>query len=176
MVRDVLQLGDSRLRKKSEPIRDFAGELEEIKQNLKDTLISLREKEGLGRALAAPQLAHHRRVVFSLAEGEELLMVNPRIAARSEKTITVWDSCFSFDLAFFVKVERSARIEVEFKDECGGERKKTFSGDLAELYQHELDHLDGVLATDYLFSQEIEGERIITREIWESITASDNEQ
>ncbi|SDL10304.1 peptide deformylase [Halarsenatibacter silvermanii] len=169
IIREVLQLGDPRLRKRSEPVRDFAGELVEIKRDLQDTLIHLRDRERLGRALAAPQIGYHRRVVFSLAGEQEQILVNPKIVEESEETFSVWDSCFSFDLAFFVKVTRSLRITVEYQDEHGQEKKETFTEDRAELYQHELDHLEGVLATDYLCRQDLEqgNENIVTRQEWE---------
>jgi peptide deformylase len=61
--------------------------------------------------------------------------------------IELWDDCFSFpDL--MVRVRRHLEIEVEYEDLAGGSHSLVARDDLSELLQHEIDHLDGVLATD----------------------------
>jgi len=77
--------------------------------------------------------------------------------------IEVWDSCYSFDVAFFVRIKRHKRIKVEFMDENRRKIVEEFEDDLSELLQHEIDHLNGILATDHLRS----GKDIIMREEWE---------
>lgn len=74
----------------------------------------------------------------------------------------VWDSCFSADVAFFGKVRRNQRIEVAYYDERQNRVLAQFDGDLSELFQHEIDHLDGVLFTDHIIDNEI-----IMRSEWE---------
>lgn len=75
----------------------------------------------------------------------------------------MWDSCYSFDVAFFVGIERHKSVEVEYQDENGELLVERFSDDLSELLQHEIDHLHGVLATDHLKN----AKKIISREEWE---------
>jgi peptide deformylase len=59
----------------------------------------------------------------------------------------LWDDCFSFpDL--LVRVRRAAEVKIAYQDEHGADRELHAKHQLAELLQHELDHLDGVLATD----------------------------
>lgn len=61
--------------------------------------------------------------------------------------MTLWDDCFSFpELA--VKLKRHVSVEVEYRDTGGKRHVLRARGGLAELLQHELDHLDGVLAID----------------------------
>jgi peptide deformylase len=117
---------------------------------LADTLRHSRETTGYGRAIAAPQIGILQRVVFLNVEGDRPWpLVNPEITARSEETVVVWDACLSF-LSIFMKVRRHKYITVRYQDlagathvvEAGPER------DLAELLQHEIDHLDGVLCID----------------------------
>lgn len=79
----------------------------------------------------------------------ELLMVNPKITWKSKELFWVWDSCFSFDLAFFVKIRRHKKIKVEYNDTEGNRKIEEFERDLSELFQHEIDHLYGILAVDH---------------------------
>ena len=72
-------------------------------------------------------------------------MINPKIQETSAETFCVWDSCFCFKLAFFVKVERFRKIRVEYQDIIGVQKVLTAEDELAELFQHEIDHLDGIL-------------------------------
>jgi len=146
---EILQLGDPRLRWPSKPVPDArAAGVRVVLERLHLTLGAFRAQHGFGRALAAPQLGKRLRLVaFDLGRGPEAL-INPRISARSEATFTLWDDCLCFpDL--LVRVRRARSITLEFQDEAG--RNQTWS-DLApaesELFQHELDHLDGVLAVD----------------------------
>ena len=59
----------------------------------------------------------------------------------------LWDDCFSFpDL--MVRVRRNYRVTVNYSDQRGNARRWEVEGSLSELLQHEIDHLDGILATD----------------------------
>lgn len=78
-----------------------------------------------------------------------LVLINPTIVARSDKTALVWDACFSCWGLFF-QVERARTVTVDYLDPDGVARRIDAQGDLAELLQHEIDHLDGVLAIDLI--------------------------
>lgn len=162
-VRKVLMIGDPKLRERSTEIGEDVQEMKEIVKDLKHTLNKLQRKHGMGRALAAPQIGHMRRVIYFNLPDEEFIMVDPRITWRSEDMVRVWDSCYSFDLAFFVHILRHEKIKVEFRDQDGKDSKLKMEGGLAELVQHEIDHLDGILATDHLLSNK----DIILRSEWE---------
>lgn len=167
MLRDVLMLGHPGLRREADEIDDFDGELEMIISDLRDTLHHLQGQNNMGRALAAPQIGYHKQVIYCDSGDKELIMVNPDIVNMSEDKFSVWDSCFSFDLSFFVKIRRHTRIEVEFEDGRGESREELFEGEMSELFQHEIDHLHGILATDHLGKRTAEGENIVMREEWE---------
>jgi peptide deformylase len=123
-----------------------APELTGIIQDLSVTLADFRERKGFGRAIAAPQIGQLVRVVF-LNMGEPRALLNPTIVSRSEEQMELWDDCFSFpDL--MVRVRRSVEVKVRYLDEHGVERELVARNQLAELLQHEVDHLDGILATD----------------------------
>ena len=162
-VREVVLLGNPALRERSEEFKSFGEELTTVVKDLRDTLIHLQEKKEIGRALAAPQIGCQRRVIYCNLPEEEVVMVNPEIIWRSQEKFQVWDSCFSFDIAFFVRVSRHRSIKVKYWSESGEENIRTFDDDLSELFQHEIDHLEGILATDLL----TDNKNIIMREEWE---------
>jgi peptide deformylase len=96
------------------------------------------------------------------AGGRRIVMINPAIAEKSAETFDVWDSCFSADAAFFGLTRRRREITVTYADESGRVRTELFRGDLSELFQHEIDHLDGILFTDRIVDN-----RIVMRSEWE---------
>ncbi|MGM0420326.1 MAG: peptide deformylase [Bacillota bacterium] len=162
-LKEVLMLGNPELRQESSPVSQFGQDLARIIKDLKDTLLSLQEEKEIGRALAAPQIGYKQKVVYANLPEEEIIMVNPDIVWYSEEEFEVWDSCFSFDVAFFVKVKRAREIIVHYQNTAGIDIERTFSGGLSELFQHEIDHLQGRLATDLL----VDNESIMMRSEWE---------
>jgi peptide deformylase len=150
-IRNVLQLGDPGLREIAKRVADpRAPEIRTMVEDLADTLAFWRESTGYGRGIAAPQIGSNLRVIFLRLPGENPWpLVNPEISSRSEEKIVVWDACLSF-LSIFMQVERHREITVRYQDlraewheiRAGEER------DLSELLQHEIDHLDGILAVD----------------------------
>jgi peptide deformylase len=150
-VKTILQLGDPLLREKSSPVEDAsAPEIRELVQDLADTLAHWRAKTGYGRGIAAPQLGILQRVIFLKLPGvEPWPLINPEIVACSEEKFFVWDACLSF-LSIFMQVERHRQITVRYRN-LEGDVLSFDAGDdrnLAELLQHEIDHLDGILAID----------------------------
>jgi peptide deformylase len=150
-VRPVLQLGDPLLRLTAVAVEDLQSqEIRELIRDLADTLAHWRAKTGYGRGIAAPQLGISQRVIFLKLPGvEPWPLINPEIVERSEETIAVWDACLSF-LSIFMQVERHRQIAVRYRNP-EGEILEFDAGDdrnLSELLQHEIDHLDGILAID----------------------------
>ena len=149
MVRDVLQLGDPRLREKcAEVDNPCDASIRELASDLRDTVRDWRRRTGYGRAIAAPQLGVLQRVLI-VDVPQELVLVNPEIIDQSPETMVVWDCCLSF-LFLFLQVERRRWIRVRYRD-LDGESHELLAGaegDLGELLQHEIDHLDGILALD----------------------------
>jgi len=150
-VRPILQLGDPLLRQKAARIADpTADEIRRLIGDLADTLAHWRSTTGYGRGIAAPQLGLLQRVIFLQLPGEKPWpLINPEIIERSDEKIVVWDACLSF-LSIFMQVERHREISVRYRD-LRGETLEVAAGDdrnLSELLQHEIDHLDGILAID----------------------------
>ncbi len=150
-IRTLLQLGDPGLREIARPVTDpTAPEIASVVRDLADTLKSWRTTTGYGRAIAAPQIGVGQRVIFlQLPGAEPWPFINPEITARSPEKIVVWDACLSF-LSIFMQVERHREITVRYQD-LRGEWQEIHAGaerDLSELLQHEIDHLEGILAVD----------------------------
>jgi peptide deformylase len=165
-VRPVLQLGDPVLRERAAVVEDpAADEIQYLVRDLADTLAHWRSVTGYGRGIAAPQLGVLRRAIFiKLPGAEPWPLINPEIVERSDETIVVWDACLSF-LSIFMQVERHRQITVRYQN-LKGEVLEVRAGDdrnLSELLQHEIDHLDGILAIDRV----IDLKTICTREEFE---------
>lgn len=165
-VRPVLQLGDPRLRQKASPVADpTAPEIRDLVDDLAYTLAHWRSLTGYGRGIAAPQIGVLQRLIFlKLPGAEPWPLINPAIIERSDEKIVVWDACLSF-LSIFMQVERHRQITVHYQN-LKGETGEIEAGDdrnLAELLQHEIDHLDGILAIDRV----VDVKTICTREEFE---------
>jgi len=150
-VRPLLQLGDPLLRLKALPVEDPAArEIHDLTQDLADTLAYWRSNTGYGRGIAAQQIGVLQRVIFLKLPGvQPWPLINPEIIECSEEKIVVWDACLSF-LSIFMQVERRRQITVRYQN-LEGEILEFDAGDernLSELLQHEIDHLDGILAID----------------------------
>lgn len=150
-VRPVLELGNPILRQKCAPVSDpTSPEVRELVADLADTLAHWRNTTGYGRAIAAPQIGVLERVIFlKLPGAEPWPLINPEIIRRSQEKIIVWDACLSF-LSIFMQVERYREVTVHYQS-LAGETLQVEAGEdrnLSELLQHEIDHLDGILAID----------------------------
>jgi len=145
-IRTILLLGNPALYEPSAEVRreDCAG-LGGVARDLGDTMSAFRARYGAGRAIAAPQIGVPLRLVY-MDVGGPLALVNPTIDVRSDEMMELWDDCMSFP-ELLVKVRRHRTIAVRFRDLRWEERRIEAAGDLSELLQHEIDHLDGVLAT-----------------------------
>jgi len=166
-VKEILLLGNPILRKKCEKVRTFSHRpVRRTIDDLRDTLADFRKRRGFGSGIAAPQIGISQRIIF-LNVDRPLPLVNPRILRRSRGLMTLWDDCFSFP-DILVKVRRHVNVTVEYFDEQGKRHTLTSAGRLSELLQHEIDHLDGILALD----RAIDSKHIILRSEWKKIMDS----
>jgi peptide deformylase len=163
--RQILQLGNPGLWQKSHDVTDARStDLLELVRDLSDTLSAFRETTGYGRGIAAPQIGVLRRVIFIRMQPTGFCgpLINPEITWSSESTMELWDDCFSFpDL--MVRVSRASQIRIDYQDDRGLKQTLEADGDLSELLQHEIDHLDGILAVQRAISPQA----FATRVEWE---------
>ncbi|MBD3304962.1 peptide deformylase [candidate division KSB3 bacterium] len=166
-IREILQLGNPLLWEQSAPIETFDSEATRtLIRDLDDTLTHFYDTHGFGRAIAAPQIGSLNRAIFVRMQPSGFCgpLINPRIVWADPEQIEVWDDCFSFpDL--LVKLRRARQIEVEYQDAQGTVQQVSADEDFSELLQHEIDHLDGILAVQRAQSPK----DFSTRKEWERI-------
>ena len=169
-VREILLLGNPILRTKCEKVKDFSDPmLKQTIADLRDTLGDFKRRRGFGRGIAAPQISVTRRIVFINID-VPIVLVNPEISKRSKQKMTLWDDCFSFpDL--MVKVRRHTNVTVCYQDDAGKKQVLNAADGLSELLQHEIDHVNGILAID----RAIDERHIILRCEWEKIKHATNQ-
>lgn len=142
-VREIVQLGDEHLRKISEPVKNI-DEVQDLIKDLKDTLATV---EGIG--LAAPQIAVNKRVIYiNFQDGvNEYVLINPEILESSKKTCVDYEGCLSYVMHEGL-VERPKKVTIQALNENG--ELKVYKADelLARCFQHEIDHLNGIMYTD----------------------------
>ncbi|HSS66478.1 MAG TPA: peptide deformylase [Gammaproteobacteria bacterium] len=161
----VLLIGDPRLREVSAPVGDVndPGFLCE-RQALAETLEEFRRAHGFGRAVSAPQIGVAKRFIALNLDDRPQTIVNPAIVWRDARTFTLWDDCMSFPF-LLVRVSRSESISVKFSDERGQARVwEKLDRATSELLQHEIDHLDGILAVD----RAVDRQSLVSREVFEA--------
>jgi peptide deformylase len=140
-------LGDPILRARCELVKNVKSPaVRVVADDLQDTLRELKQQHGVGRGLAAPQIGAPMRIVYIEADEPQVLL-NPEIEDIGTHDFQVWDECFSIP-NLLVQVQRAYHIRVTYKDLAGKSQVIEAEGPLAELLQHEIDHLDGVLIID----------------------------
>jgi peptide deformylase len=153
-IKEIFMLGNPKLRNVAEEEIEFKHEVEEISRDLKDTLHYIQHTRNTGRGIAAPQIGHNKRLIYIDTIDRKLLLINPEIIWKSNETFYVWDTCFSFDMAFYVKVKRFKSVQIKYQNHKREIIIEKFSGSLSELIQHEIDHLNGILAIDLIENKE----------------------
>ena len=144
-VRKILLLGNPKLYELCEPVwPEEVDEMRSVVQDLHDTMMDFRERWGAGRAIAAPQIGVMKRLVYMHID-ESVAFINPIFESMSDDMITLWDDCMSFP-ELLVKVKRHKSCRIVFQDLDWQEQWMDLEGDLSELLQHEVDHLDGILS------------------------------
>jgi peptide deformylase len=153
----ITQLGDPVLRQKAEPISNVHdGRIQNL---INDLIATVMHANGVG--LAAPQVGESDRlfIVASHAnsryphvpEMEPTAMINPKIIAHSEEIVKDWEGCLSIP-GIRGLVPRYRAIEIEYVDREGKRQTQELTDFVARIFQHESDHLDGIVFLDRLES------------------------
>ncbi len=142
MALEVRTFGDPVLKTRAAPIETFDDALAHLAEAM---LATMREQEGVG--LAANQVGRLKRILVVGTEDEEYVIVNPALEDVSETTTTELEGCLSIP-GLQVEVERPTGVTVSGQDATGAPLRLETTGLLARIFQHEVDHLDGVLILD----------------------------
>jgi peptide deformylase len=100
------------------------------------------EKNAIG--LAANQVGYPYRVFAMRGEPENFVCFNPKIVANSEAEVLLEEGCLTFP-GLYIKIKRPQHVRVRFTGPNGDTFTKQFTGMTARIFQHEMDHLDGVV-------------------------------
>jgi len=140
----TIEIPDKRLTTKSEVIEEITPD---IKAFAEEMIMVLEARKGLG--LAAPQIGRNIRLIVGyLFNTEMIALVNPEIIRKEHGEATMTESCLSCP-GKEVDVIRPEVITIIAEDLYGNKLSRMLGGLNARIFQHELDHLDGVLITDY---------------------------
>lgn len=153
-LRTIVTLPDPVLKRKAHAVNKFDKNLQIL---LDDMVETMREAPGVG--LAAPQIGLSERIIvveyYEKEEDEEIenapkkvwTLINPEIVKTSEETLRGVEGCLSIpDLVG--EVERHAEVHVKALNRHGKPIKVKARGWLARIFQHEIDHLNGILFTE----------------------------
>jgi len=149
---EIVSVPEPVLRRKAHKVTTFDKELQIL---IDDMVETMREAPGVG--LAAPQVGISQRLIVvefneSGEENEEapkklFVLANPEIVKASEETLTGIEGCLSVP-GLVGEVERSTQVVIRGQNRHGQPFKVKAKGWLARIFQHEIDHLDGILFTD----------------------------
>jgi len=149
-LRTIVTLPDPVLRRKAHKVTTFDKDLQVL---VEDMIETMRAAPGVG--LAAPQISQSIRLIvveYGDEEDEEVpkklyVVVNPEIVEASEEVITETEGCLSVP-GLVGDVERYQKVVIKGLNRYGKPAKVKAEGWLARIFQHEIDHLNGVLYTD----------------------------
>ncbi|MEL4895199.1 peptide deformylase [Crocosphaera sp. Alani8] len=150
---EIAQVGNSILRQKAEMVRNIGDE--KLQQLIDRLLTTARDANGVG--IAAPQVYQSYRLFIICSRPsprypdaplmEPTAMINPSIISHSDEIVKGWEGCLSVpDVRGLVP--RYREIIVEYLDRYGESHRQELSDFVARIFQHELDHLDGILFID----------------------------
>jgi peptide deformylase len=143
-LRHVRQYPDPVLRVPTDEVVDFDEEL----QALVDRMTSIMG-DAYGIGLAAPQLGLRLRLfTFQPEDGPAQAVINPKITWKADETDVQIEGCLSLGDDVRVPVRRATAIKVEARTTSGEQRTWELDDYFARVFQHEIDHLDGVLMID----------------------------
>ncbi len=145
----VVTIGHPTLKRRAAPVVHVDDSVRGLIADLFDTM---RAERGIG--LAAPQVDDSRRVIvvdptpMDAAGGRPLALVNPEICAYAGSCVFE-EGCLSVP-GVYAEVRRPERVQVHYLDAEGSSHTEEFTGLMARVVQHEIDHLDGMLFVDRL--------------------------
>lgn len=142
MVLEIKKYPNPILRKKSEEIKEITPEIKELVFNMKETM---EKNQGVG--LSAPQVGVSKRIIIVDTPEGPKEFINPKFFKKSKETELGEEGCLSFP-RLFLKIKRSKEVLVKAKDIDGKDLGVEANGILARIFQHEIDHLDGILFID----------------------------
>ena len=144
---DVLSIKtypDPFLRKKAKEINEVTPEIKELVFDMEKIM---EENQGVG--LAAPQVGVSKRIIIVRMENQPRVLINPKIFKKNREAEIAEEGCLSVP-GVFLEIKRAKWVEIEALDIEGKAIYFKAEGLPARIFQHEIDHLDGILLIDRL--------------------------
>jgi peptide deformylase len=148
----IVSFGDPVLRQNAKPVTVFHGKLHTLINSMAKTLKS----SSNGAAIAANQISVLKRIIVIDYDKEYFELINPEIIA-SEGEQTDYEGCLSLP-GYFGLVKRYDYVKVKFQNRDGEEFIVERTDRLARCFQHEIDHLDGILFVDRMTEEFLVGD------------------
>lgn len=142
-ILDMRLYGDPVLRRQAEPVTAVTREIETLFDDMVETMY-----DHVGIGLAAPQVGIGLRIFTLDDRGTARVLMNPVIVEQGSR-VAGEEGCLSLP-GFFADVERAEWVVIEAQDRAGAPVRQRASGLLARVFQHEVDHLHGILFIDRL--------------------------
>ncbi len=139
MFLEIKKYPDPVLKKKAEQVNEITPEIKELIFNMKETLES---KRGVG--LAAPQVGVSKRIIVVRTKNKLLAFINPEVIKKGFRKTSDKEGCLSFP-GLWLEIKRAKTVIVKALNEEGKEVLINAQGFLARVFQHEIDHLNGIL-------------------------------
>jgi len=155
MIKKIVDVKNPILRKKAKRVKTIDKKIKKIISDMKDTLYSHKDPEGVG--LAAPQIGKSLQIFITDFEGNRLTIINPRVkkvghAKKTKNPTKQLAGCLSLP-HYDGPLARAKRITINYQNEKGKKQSHEFRGFMAQIMQHEIDHLNGVLFIDKLIEK-----------------------
>lgn len=147
---EVVKAPDPRLRVQTKTVKKITSSLLSTLKKMVKLTKTFKEPEGVG--LASTQVGLNERFFVAKKEGEFIMVINPKITSFSKRTKTYFEGCLSTP-NIWGEVKRHTGIKVSYLDQSGKTITQSLKGVLAWIFQHEIDHLDGILFQDQVLEQ-----------------------
>ena len=175
-ILEIAQLGDPVIRKRSAEVTDIHNP--QVQALIDDLFATVAEENGMG--IAAPQVSESTRIIVLASRPnarypyaptmEPTVMINPETTWASSEQKKDWEGCLTVP-GMRGLVPRHRTIQIRFQSRDGEIIEKEYDGFLARVFQHEIDHLDGLVFLDRVESTK----DLITEKEWQKHFAPGNQ-
>lgn len=155
MIRKIVNTKDPVLRQKAKEVPQVDKKIQSLIKDLKETLAAQTDPEGIG--LAAPQIGKSLRLFIIRFESLNRVVINPKIikvsgTPKKPNDKDPLEGCLSLP-HYYGPLVRPRKIKISYLDENGKSVVEQFRGFPAQIIQHEIDHLEGIIFIDRVIEQ-----------------------
>jgi len=158
MIKKIVKSGNLKLLELSKPVKKIDKKILSVVKDLTDTLAVQKDPEGVG--LAACQIGIPVRIFVMVKNGKIIPIINPEVLEKEEEKIAtktkegheILEGCLSLP-NYYTPLKRAGKIKIKYQTPEGKEKIEEFNGFSAQIVQHEIDHLNGIMFLEKLIEQ-----------------------